>query len=143
MVRPQTLPSGVETQVCPPLSSCWGFLSSRSSCQVLSWGQNSACVSWHVWETSPFHTLTWASAKMEAAGRGLSSCKGTYVNLLQSCLTLCNLVDYSLPGSSVHGILQARILEEVAISFSRGSSPPRDRTSVSYVSCLGRQLLYH
>ena len=40
----------------------------------------------------------------------------------QSCPTLCNPVDYSLPGSSVHGILQARILEWAAISFSRGSS---------------------
>ena len=40
----------------------------------------------------------------------------------QSCLTLCNPLDCSPPGSSVHGILQARILEQVAISFSRGSS---------------------
>ena len=40
----------------------------------------------------------------------------------QSCLTLCNPMNCSLPGSSVHGILQARILEQVAISFSRGSS---------------------
>ena len=39
----------------------------------------------------------------------------------QSCLTLCDPVDYSLLGSSVHGILQARILEWVAICFSRGS----------------------
>ena len=51
----------------------------------------------------------------------------------QSCLTLCNPVDCSLPGSSVHGILQARILEWVAISFSRGSSQPRDRTWVSRI----------
>ena len=43
---------------------------------------------------------------------------------LQSCPTLCNHMDYSLPGSSVHGILQARGLEWVAISFSRGSSQP-------------------
>ena len=43
-------------------------------------------------------------------------------------------MDCSLPGSSVHGILQARILEWVAIPFSRGSSRPRDRTCVSYVS---------
>ena len=43
----------------------------------------------------------------------------------QSCPTLCNPMDYSPPGSSVHGILQARILEWVAISFSRGSSEPR------------------
>ena len=43
----------------------------------------------------------------------------------------CNPTDYSLPGSSVRGILQARILERVAIPFSRGSSPPRDRTRTS------------
>ena len=52
----------------------------------------------------------------------------------QSCLTLCDSVDYSLPGSSVHGILQARILEWVAISFSRGSSWPRDWTRVSRIA---------
>ena len=51
----------------------------------------------------------------------------------QSCPTLCDSVDCSLPGSSVHGILQARILEWVAISFSRGSSQPRDRTQVSRI----------
>ena len=45
---------------------------------------------------------------------------------VHSCLTLCNPVDYNLPGSSVHGISQARILEWVAISSSRGSSPPRN-----------------
>ena len=48
----------------------------------------------------------------------------------QSCLTLCDPVDCSPPGSSVHGIFQARILEWVAISFSRGSSQPRDQTQV-------------
>ena len=48
----------------------------------------------------------------------------------QLCLTLCNPMDYSLLCSSVHGIFQARILEWVAISFSRGSSQPRDQTWV-------------
>ena len=56
----------------------------------------------------------------------------------QSCPTLCDPVDCSLPGSSVHGIFQARILEWVAISFSRGSSWPRDRTRVSRIG--GRHL---
>ena len=63
--------------------------------------------------------------------------------LLQSCLTVCNPVDCSALGSSVHGILQARILEWVAISFSRASSQPGDWTHVSYISCTGRQALYH
>ena len=58
-------------------------------------------------------------------------------------LSLCNPMDSSLPGSSVHGILQARILEWVAVPFSRGSSCPRDWTCSSYVSCIGRRVLYH
>ena len=61
---------------------------------------------------------------------------------LQSCLTLCNLMDCSPPGSSVHGILQARILEGVAMPSSRGSSwKPRNWTRVSYVSCTGSRIL--
>ena len=55
------------------------------------------------------------------------------VLVAQSCPTLCNPMDCSPPGSSVHVILQARILEWVAILFSRGSSRPRDRT---WVSCI-------
>ena len=61
---------------------------------------------------------------------------------LQSCLILCNPMNCSLPGFYVHGILQARILEWVAISSSKGSSQPRDGTHISYVLCTGRQLLY-
>ena len=52
----------------------------------------------------------------------------------QSCPILCDPMDSSLPGSSVHGIFQARILEWVAISFSRGSSQPRDWTQVSHIA---------
>ena len=61
------------------------------------------------------------------------------VLVAQSCLTLCNPMDRSLPGSSVHGILQARILQWVAILFSRGSSRSRDRTP-SLPHC--RKILY-
>ena len=53
---------------------------------------------------------------------------------LQSCPTLCNPMDCRLPGSSVHEILQVRILECVAISFSRESSWPRDWAHVSYIT---------
>ena len=56
------------------------------------------------------------------------------VLITQSCPTLCDPMDCSLPGSSVYGILRARILEWVAIPFSRGSSWPRDRTWVSYIA---------
>ena len=52
----------------------------------------------------------------------------------QSCPTLCNPMDGSLPGSAVHGIFQARILEWAAISFSRGSSQSRDRTRVACIA---------
>ena len=52
----------------------------------------------------------------------------------QSRLTLCDPMDCSLPGSSVHGIFQARVLEWVAIAFSRGSSQPRDQTQVFHTA---------
>ena len=51
----------------------------------------------------------------------------------QSCPTLCNPMDCSLPGFSIHGTFQARVLEWVAISFSRESSPPRDQTQFSCI----------
>ena len=51
----------------------------------------------------------------------------------KSCLTLCDPMDFSPPGSSVLGIFQMRILEWIAISFSRGSSQPRDQT---WISCI-------
>ena len=59
-----------------------------------------------------------------------------YCLIINLCPTLCNPMDCRPPGSSVHRILPARILEWVAISFSRGSSQPRDRTCVS--SLVGR-----
>ena len=57
-----------------------------------------------------------------------------HAKLFQLCLTLCDPVDCTPPDSSVLGILQARILEWVAIFFSRGSSQSRDQTCVSYIS---------
>ena len=61
---------------------------------------------------------------------------------LQSCPTLYDHMDYGQPDSSVHGILQATVLEWVAMPSSRGSSWPRDRTHV-LVSCIDRQVLYY
>ena len=57
--------------------------------------------------------------------------------------SLSNPIDCSLPGSSVHKILQARILEWVTTFFSRGSSQLRHQTCISYLCCIGRQILYH
>ena len=64
--------------------------------------------------------------------------------LTQLCLTLWDdPMGCSLPGSFIHGTFQARMLEWVTLSFSRGSSQPRHQTHVSSVSCIGRQILYH
>ena len=63
--------------------------------------------------------------------------------VVQSCPTICCPMDCSPPGFSVHGILQARMLEWVAISYSRGSSQPRDRTYLSCICFIGRRILYH
>ena len=70
----------------------------------------------------------------------LSSSSSILFSVAKLCQTLCDPMDCSLPGSSIHGIFQARILEWVAISSSRGSSQLRDQT---HVSCIGRQILYH
>ena len=67
----------------------------------------------------------------------------TVCSVAQMCPTLCDAMDYSRPGSSVHGIFQTSILKWVAISFCKGSSRPRDQTSISWVSCIGTQILYH
>ena len=64
-----------------------------------------------------------------------------HIKLLWLCPTLCNPMDCCQPGSSVHGILQARILEWVVMPSFRWSPPPRDLTCVSSVSCIGSWVL--
>ena len=76
-----------------------------------------------------FHCDTWALYLWHAG-----------VQSIQSCSTRCNPMDCSLPGSSVHGIFLTRILEWVAMPFSRGSSRPRDR---NHISSIGRWFLNH
>ena len=87
-----------------------------------------------IWNSRPhksLHTHVYSSfiQKLKAMKMSFSTAKS-----LQLCLTLCNHMDYSPLGSSVHGILQTRILEWVATPFSRGSPQPRART---WVSCIG------
>ena len=62
---------------------------------------------------------------------------------VQSCPALCDSMDFSPPGPSVHGISQARILAWVAMPSSRGSSQSADRVCIIWVSCIGRRVLYH
>ena len=60
--------------------------------------------------------------------------KEVKVLIAQSCQTPCNPIDCNPPGSSVHGILQGRILEWIAVLFSKGSSQLRDQTQVSCIA---------
>ena len=94
----------------------------------------------HAWEM-PWTEEPGGLQSMESQKSDMTECMLTLCNdtclcakSLQLCPTLCNLMDCSPPGSYVHGILQARILEWVAISFSRESSRPRDRTQVSRIA---------
>ena len=79
------------------------------------------------------HALSWGHSS------GAATCM--HAELPHSCPTLCDPMDCSPPSPSVHRILQARILEWVAIPFSRGSSWPRVRTCISYVTCIGSWVL--
>ena len=65
------------------------------------------------------------------------------ITAFKSCPALCDPMDCSQPGSSVHGILQARVLEWVVIPFSKGSIQPRGWIFNSYDSHIGRRVLYH
>ena len=69
--------------------------------------------------------------------------KHAAVCVLSRVWLLCDPMDCSLPGLSVHGISQARILEWAAISHSRGFCPPKDLTHLSCVSCIDTWILYH
>ena len=105
----------LENSAIVPAGGCVPSQSWRAICTLWVWGLRDA-----------LYTIIIVS---------LYVCVCACAKSLQSCLTLCDLVDCSPPFSSVHGILQARILEWVAMLSSRGSSQPRDRTWVSYVPC--------
>ena len=95
-------------------------------------GLASPCVQVHLWRQGslmPGGNVT----------RWIGTCRDGSGLVAKSCLILCDLMDCRLPGSSVHGILQAEIPEWVALPFSRWSSQPRDWT---WVSCIVRQILY-
>ena len=111
--QPQSNICNIQMNCCgllqlPFLLRNWGILYiSKDACKVMSYTLNAA--------------------------QNLKLLKGK-VLVTQSCLTLCDRMDCSLPGSSVHGILQARILEWVAVFSSRGSSLLRDRIWLSRVT---------
>ena len=121
---PKTCPTPCNPMDCsPPDSSLHGFLQAR----ILEWIAVSSSREYsrpRDCELSPSALAGWFFSTEPPAGAAKS---------LQLCPTLCNPRDGSSPGSPVTGILQARTLEWVAISFSRGSSRPRDRTQVSHI----------
>ena len=88
-----------------------------------------------------FSSSFWLTSLCMTASRAICAC--VHAKSLQSCPTLCDTVDCTLPGSSICGILQERTLEWVTMTSSRGSSQLRDLASVFYVSCIGKWVLYH
>ena len=90
---------------------------------------------WKSWDLPHLFLPSW-----ERLGISTNGCM--HPQSLQSCPTLCDPVDCSPPGSSVHRIIQSRMLEWVAMPSSRQSSWPRDWTHVSYISCTDWQVLY-
>ena len=129
--------------------SCWRILELQSPLE----GQElTACDEWIAPSRAVFFCFSlhpWSSLLFPGPPKApplislLLNLKHVCAQALQLCPSLCEPMDSSPLGSSVHGISHARILEWVAISFSRGSSRARDRTHVSYVSCIGMQVLYH
>ena len=108
-----------------------GFLASISPCSSIAYMQcTSACLFIHVCGHVGAHTHTHTHTHTH---REHVQTKPE-VLAAQSCLTLCNPMDCSPAGSFVHGILQARTLEWVALSFSRGFSRPRDQTPLSSIA---------
>ena len=142
---------------------CWERLKAGGEGDDRGWGGWMASPTWWTWVWASSGSWWWTGRPGVLQSIGLQSwtwlsdwtelnilldkntqqpgIEGNFPNLIklklvtQSCLTLCDPMDYSPPGSSVHGILQARVPEWVAISFSRGSSWPRDQT---WVSCIAR-----
>ena len=117
----------------PPVPSVHGILQARILERVAmpssrgsspprgqTWVSSVSCVSSRFFTTTATWEAFWPPCVL--------------VKLPQSCPTLCDHLDSSPPGSSVHGILQARILEWVAIPFSRGSCQPRDWIQVSCIA---------
>ena len=132
----------------------WTYQWNRNNSQT--WRTEQTCGFWAVGERgwigslrprdkqAPRGRCSWGPAQLilkvqDGRGSGAAAGKANIekkVNVLviQSGPTLCDPMDHSPPGFSIHGILQARILEWVAISFSGGSSPPRDWTLVSFIT---------
>ena len=114
-----------------PDVSTWGHGPSMAKCRVFRGKPETSIFMWNVLILKPLNDSDQKSTPAAYTGVCTQVCLLTW-----SRLTLCDPSDYSPPGSSVPGIFQARILESVAISSSRGSSWLRDWTHIPCVSCL-------
>ena len=100
----------------------------------------SVCVCVYIYNHRIFYMATWCYFVFFLFSIDICNQACCYCSVTRLCPTLCNPMDCNLSSSSVHGISQARILEWVAISFSKGSSWPRGRTCIS---CICRWILYY
>ena len=117
--------------ICDPKRRRGSFFLPGFPYQILGKTLNS--LSWVIWLSSHQSLASYCSRVFWLAGTAHPSW-WSEVKVIQLCSTLFDPMDCSLPGSSVHEILQAGILEWVAIPFSRGSSQPRDQTMVSSIA---------
>ena len=115
---------GVEEQGQGPIQRCW---CEPRECEICSFIH------------SLIHPLTLLSVMCQMLFWTLKLCLRSAA---QVCLALCDSTDCRSAVSPLHGVLQARILEQIAISSFRGSSRPR-KTCISCAHCFGRQILYH
>ena len=136
--EPSCCPGSTEVELPMPCSGEWLTESGRgakaSHVALLLWPKDSI-LTWmdHSWNCAAVQdSFTLILLPCFLTSQNIRCVKGK-VLVTQSCPTLCDPMDYSLTGSSVHRIFRARILEWVAIPFSSGSSRPRDQT---WVSCI-------
>ena len=123
-------------------SSQWGG-SSHQMVKVSEFQLQHQSFQWIFRTDFPLGWTGWISLQSRGLSRVFSNTTVQKKKSFQLCPILCDPMGFSPPGSSVYGILQARILERGAISFARGSSWPRVQTHTSYVSCIGKQVLHH
>ena len=144
------LPLGCPLDFPCPVESVSSLAAGLPAClQAMLFTAHASGISSHSKEFTPARALqSWLESRLQepVSGKGIGDAMKCHVpacSVAQLYPTLCNPMDYSPPGSSVHRILQARILEGVAMASSRESSQPRDQTCIYYVSCIGRRALYH
>ena len=116
----------------------WGFLMGKEK-----WSQREGNTDRPAEPGPSTSPQAWRRASRTRSPTPVSALLFCTVRSAQSCPALCHTLDCGPPGSSVHGILQARILEWAATSSAGGSSWPRDPTRTSSVSCTGRRVLHH